>query len=130
MFMLVAAGMLAAELATPAPAPASRSEVPVIAENWSLPAAPDKNVIAAAVRDTIADEKKREADYEAAHRYDSYTVFRTRPDQFEKFEVMFADAKVPGCLRPDGLKRQNTLIFGGILALPFIAVAKLRGKCN
>jgi hypothetical protein len=128
MLMLVVASALAA--APAAPAQPARAELPVVADNWSAPAAPDRQVIAAAVRDTIAEEKKLEAAYEAAHRYDSYTVFRTRPDQYETFEVMFADAKVPGCLRPDGLKRQNTLIFSGLLALPFVAVAKLRGKCN
>ncbi|OGA15621.1 MAG: hypothetical protein A3H32_10425 [Betaproteobacteria bacterium RIFCSPLOWO2_02_FULL_63_19] len=128
MLMFVAASMLAAQLAGPASSP--RADVPVVSENWSAPAAPARKVIAAAVRETIAEERKQEAAEEAAHRYDTYTTFRTRPDQYEKFDLMFADAKVPGCLRPDGLKRQSTLIFGGLLALPFIAVAKLRGKCN
>lgn len=132
MLKLVAASMLAAELAAPAapPAQAPRADVPVVSENWSAPPAPARKVIVAAVRETIAEEKRQETAEEAAHRYDTYTTFRTRPDQYEKFDVMFADARVPGCLRPDGLKRQSTLIFGGILALPFIAVAKIRGKCN
>jgi hypothetical protein len=45
-----------------------------------------------------------------------------------------ADARVPGCLGPDGLKHQPTNIgpvaVGGVLALPFLAVAALRGRCN
>jgi len=40
---------------------------------------------------------------------------------------------VPECLREDGLKRQppRILFFGfqGMLAFPFVALAKIRGKC-
>ena len=42
----------------------------------------------------------------------------------------FIEAKVPDCLHSEGLKRQTTLIFTGYLALPFIPIAALRGKCN
>ncbi|MBA5688327.1 hypothetical protein [Rugamonas apoptosis] len=42
----------------------------------------------------------------------------------------FNEARIPDCLHSDGLKFQPTLIFAGLLALPFVAVAKLRGKCN
>lgn len=41
----------------------------------------------------------------------------------------FIEAKVPDCLHSEGLKRQPTYFMSGFLALPFIAVAKLRGKC-
>jgi hypothetical protein len=41
----------------------------------------------------------------------------------------FIEAKVPDCLHSEGLKRQPTFIFNGFLALPFIPIAKLRGKC-
>jgi hypothetical protein len=41
----------------------------------------------------------------------------------------FIEAKVPDCLHSEGLKRQPTFIFTGYLALPFIPIAKLRGKC-
>lgn len=41
----------------------------------------------------------------------------------------FIEAKVPDCLHSEGLKRQPTFFLAGYLALPFIAVAKLRGKC-
>ena len=56
----------------------------------------------------------------------------SQPDteKYEKFAEEFHEAKVPGCLRRDGLKRQSTLIFTKLLKLPFIAVAALRGKCN
>ncbi|HJV01300.1 MAG TPA: hypothetical protein VJ752_12170 [Burkholderiaceae bacterium] len=42
----------------------------------------------------------------------------------------FDQARIPSCLHPDGLKFQPTFIFVGLLALPFVAVAKLRGKCD
>jgi len=41
----------------------------------------------------------------------------------------FNEAKVPDCLHSEGLKRQPTFLLGGYLALPFIPIAKLRGKC-
>lgn len=41
----------------------------------------------------------------------------------------FNEAKVPDCLHSEGLKRQSTFLLGGYLALPFIPIAKLRGKC-
>ncbi|PHV17701.1 hypothetical protein CSQ90_05060 [Janthinobacterium sp. BJB303] len=54
--------------------------------------------------------------------------------KYEQFAAAFAEAKVPDCLHPDGLKRQPTSIgpigVGGVYALPFVAIAKLRGKCN
>ncbi|MYM74402.1 hypothetical protein GTP56_19705 [Duganella sp. FT134W] len=42
----------------------------------------------------------------------------------------FNEAKVPDCLHSEGLKRQPTFFLSGYLALPFIAVAALRGVCN
>jgi hypothetical protein len=50
-----------------------------------------------------------------------------------KADVMtaaFIEAKVPDCLHSDGLKRQPTFFLAGYLALPFIPIAALRGKCN
>lgn len=49
---------------------------------------------------------------------------------YEEFGREFSEAKVPDCLHPDGLKRQPTFFLGGLLALPFVAVAKIRGKCR
>lgn len=49
---------------------------------------------------------------------------------YEEFGREFHEAKVPDCLHPDGLKRQPTFFLGGLLALPFVAVAKIRGKCR
>jgi hypothetical protein len=56
------------------------------------------------------------------------------PDQYKQFANDFAYAKVPYCLGNDGLKFQPPKIgpigFGGLLALPFVVVAKVRGKCK
>lgn len=114
--------------AQPAAAPAQGA--PVVSPNWSIQADSSSPIVAQAVKETIDEIKKQEDEEASASRYDTYNVYRHRPNGQHKFEVMFAESKVPGCLRPDGLKRQSTLIFGGLLALPFVAVAALRGKCN
>lgn len=49
---------------------------------------------------------------------------------YDKFSKDFAGARLPNCLHADGLKYQPTFFLGGVLALPFIAVAKLRGVCR
>jgi hypothetical protein len=51
-------------------------------------------------------------------------------EKYENFSREFSEAKVPGCLRPDGLKFQPTFIFSGLLAAPFVLVAAVRGKCH
>jgi hypothetical protein len=88
-------------------------------------ARPDEEAIRKAIRETL-DEKPdnprlHEADTLRANRYD---IFARRVDE----------ATVPDCLHADGLKRQPTGIgpiqFSGLLALPFVAVAKVRGKCQ
>jgi hypothetical protein len=88
-------------------------------------ARPDMEAIRKAVRETL-DEKPgnprlHEADTLRANRYD---IFARQVDE----------ATVPDCLHADGLKRQPTGIgpfrLGGLLALPFVAVAKVRGKCQ
>jgi hypothetical protein len=49
------------------------------------------------------------------------------------FAAAFTEAKVPDCLRPDGLRLQppkiGFLVLTEVLALPFRVVAKIRGKC-
>ncbi len=47
----------------------------------------------------------------------------------QKFRAALDEAGVPDCLHSEGLKRQPTFLLSGLLALPFIAVAKIRGKC-
>lgn len=57
--------------------------------------------------------------------------FRVLP--IERFAKKFTEAKVPDCLHGDALKRQPPVIlfvkFEGLYAVPFVVLAKLRGKC-
>jgi hypothetical protein len=53
-----------------------------------------------------------------------------RVDRNEKLSATFDAARRPGCLQPGGLKHQWTGPFAGILALPFVVVAAVRGKCG
>ncbi|WP_075792588.1 hypothetical protein [Massilia putida] len=81
----------------------------------------DEDAIRKAVRDTLAEKpdnpRLHEADTLRANRYDI-------------FARQVEDATVPDCLHADGLKRQPTFFLTGLLALPFVAVAKVRGKCQ
>jgi hypothetical protein len=81
----------------------------------------DDEVIRKAVRETLAERpdnpRLHEADTLRANRYDI-------------FVRQVEDATVPDCLHADGLKRQPTFFLTGLLALPFVAVAKIRGKCQ
>lgn len=104
----------------------------VIADNWAAPPRNDEQLIKRAVRESIQEEKAIAiAESKAAAIPVRYTASsEPKIGKYERFAIEFDDAKVPGCLGPDGLKRQPTFIFGGLLALPFLAVAAIRGKCN
>jgi hypothetical protein len=56
------------------------------------------------------------------------------PEKYKQFAKDFAYAKLPYCLGGDGLKFQppqiGPITFGGLLALPFVVAAKVRGKCK
>lgn len=116
-----AASILALQLATAPPA-----DIP---EDWAAPPPPSRKEINDAVRDIIAEEKAKEAEVPRRHEADTL-----RGDKYDTFAADFDAAAVPGCLRPDGLKRQPPRIgflgLGGLLGLPFILLAKARGKCN
>jgi len=87
-------------------------------------------MISAAVRETLAEEKRAQAE-SGQPAMQQVTI---RADKYEQFVAAFSEAKVPDCLHPDGLKRQPTNLgpigVVGVYALPFVAIAKLRGKCN
>ncbi|MGK5028709.1 hypothetical protein [Janthinobacterium sp. MDT1-19] len=90
-----------------------------------------QSMIRDAVRAVLAEEAQvRDAQPQAAMQ--QVTIRADR--KYEQFSAVFAEAKVPDCLHADGLKRQPTgigpLAIGGVYALPFVAIAKLRGKCN
>lgn len=118
---------------TPAPpAQGAQPDATVIAENWAAPAPADKSLVRRAIKQSFEDEKAiaiAESKAKAIPR--RYTASSHQEiEKYEKFSQDFAEAKVPGCLKPDGLKRQPTFFLGGLLAVPFIAVAAIRGKCN
>lgn len=124
--MHIAASILAMQLAV---VPAGVAAAPAIAEDWTAPPPPGRKDINKAVRELIAEEKAKEAEVPRRHEIDTI-----RGGKYDSFSASFDEAAVPGCLRPDGLKRQPPRIgifaFGGLLGLPFILVAKARGKCN
>lgn len=127
----VAVLLMSAHAAFAAPAP---EETAVVPPDWASVQAPlpDKAQIRAAVTASIEEEKALAlAQSKAAAIPKRYTASsQAEQEKYEKFAQSFDAAKVPGCLKSDGLKRQPTFIFGGLLALPFIAVAAIRGKCN
>ena len=116
---------------SPVPAAGAAQEI-VIPANWATAPPPEKAVIQRAIKETFEEEKgMAEAQSKAAAIPQRYTM-SSQPvqEKYEKFAEGFAEAKVPGCLSSNGLKRQPTYIFSGLLALPFVAVAAIRGKCN
>jgi hypothetical protein len=57
-------------------------------------------------------------------------VVSLNPVKQDVMTAAFNEAKVPDCLHSEGLKRQPTFFLTGLLALPFIPIAFLRGVCN
>lgn len=84
-------------------------------------ALPSADAIRAAIRDTIAERPENPRLHEAD---------TLRSTQYELFSRHADEGTVPDCLHADGLKRQPTFFLSGMLALPFIAVAKIRGVCK
>lgn len=124
--LCLAVAARAEQPATPSPTvveseltPAANAPVPAAAT--SLRARIDEAAIRKAVKATL------EETWENPRRHEADTISGTA---YEEFGREFSEAKVPDCLHPDGLKRQPTFFLGGLLALPFVAVAKIRGKCR
>ncbi len=109
--------MLGIHLAASAAAPAPVAPL--------LPRLTDE-AIRQAVREVLDETPK-----ESALPYDTSTL---RGSKYENFSRQFSEARVPDCLHSDGLKRQPTgigpIAVSGLLASPFVLVAKMRGKCN
>ena len=113
------AGSCAAQPAGNGAAPPASAPAPAPAPGRS--ALPDRAVIDAVVREIAAERPANPRLHEA-------DTLRATP--YDKFTRQVDDATVPDCLHADGLKRQPTFFLGGLLALPFVAVAKIRGKCQ
>jgi hypothetical protein len=108
--------------AAPAPAPpASAPQAAAPAPALPLRARLDKDAIRAAIDATPAGK----APVPGPEQADTLSA-----SPYAHFSKQFTDARVPDCLHPDGLKRQPTFFLGGLLAVPFVAVAKLRGVCR
>jgi bacterioferritin-associated ferredoxin len=90
----------------------------------SLRARLSDQAIRQAVREALAETKENPRRHEA----DVLSA-----DPYQRFSNEFHEAKVPYCMHPDGLKRQPTNIgpinFVGLYAVPFVLLAKVRGKC-
>jgi hypothetical protein len=110
------AGTLAA--AEPAPSP------PTTPATGELRSRLSDKVIRQAIRETLAETKENPRRHEA----DVLSA-----DKYQAFSEQFNEAKIPDCLHGDALKYQPPQIgpigLGGVLALPFLALAKIRGKC-
>lgn len=105
----------------------AQTPAPAVSPEWAAESAAPRvsdQTIKQAVRETIAEEGA------AAPRDAGAAGEAFRSERVDKFSRQFEQARVPGCLRPDGLKHQPTGIFAGLLALPFVAVAAIRGKCR
>jgi hypothetical protein len=81
----------------------------------------DKDTIRAAIEAVPAEK-------DAGPRRNEADALSAMP--YEHFSKDFAGARLPDCLHSEGLKHQPTFFLSGVLALPFIAVAKLRGVCR
>lgn len=115
---IVLAGLLTAAAYAIAQEPLPDRPAPAPVKPTALPS---EDAIRAAVRETLAEKP----DNPRLHEADTY-----RANHYDIFARKVEDATVPDCLHEDGLKRQPTFFLGGLLALPFIAVAKVRGKCQ
>ena len=118
----------------------------VINEDWAAPrpVPPPKPAPAApAVEPT--DERIKEAvaatiaatpdkDSVAANQQEALRAPMLSAEQYKTFEKEFAYAQVPYCLGKSALKFQppriGPIVFGGLLGIPFLLVAAVRGKCK
>jgi hypothetical protein len=80
--------------------------------------------ISQAVRETLAESKENPRRHEA----DILSA-----DQYQRFAAAVHEAKVPDCLHEDALKHQPARVgpisFSYLYAVPFVILAKVRGKC-
>lgn len=112
---------VAASLVVALTANAAWAQAPVQAPSAPLRAQLTSEVIKKAVTQTLADDKKES-------KLGQETALGA--ERYENFGRDFSEAKVPDCLHPDGLKRQPTFFLAGLLAVPFVLVAAVRGKCH
>jgi hypothetical protein len=104
------------------------------AQNQPLPAVPALPAQPASLRARLTDDVIKQAVQQtlAGEKNDTKREQGTvlGAERYDNFSRKFSEAKLPDCLHSDGLKNQPTFFLGGILALPFIAVAAVRGVCR
>ncbi|WP_296945226.1 hypothetical protein [uncultured Massilia sp.] len=85
------------------------------------------DAIRTAVRETLADSP-------APAPAGKESALRGETARYGAFARQVGEARTPSCWTPDGLKHQPPRIgpvaLGGVLALPFLGAAILRGKCT
>ncbi len=100
-----------------------------------LPCRGDPAVSLARFDDPAVRQAVREAAAETTTtRAQPAADFAAGDQQARRIDLAFKEAEVPDCLHSEGLKRQPPVILflpvSGVLALPFVGIAKLRGKCK
>jgi len=100
-----------------------------------LPCLAKPSVSLARFDDPAVKQAVQEAAAEAAVSSTRPTAdFAAGDQQARRIDLAFKEAEVPDCLHSEGLKRQPPVILfipvSGYLALPFVGIAKLRGKCK
>ncbi len=127
--------LIACEPPEPAVPPAPEPAVDIASDaagSGAVTAAMTDQAIQDAIRKVLDEDKERigilpldpQADFRGSGPY-------------AKFAKDFAYARIPSCIgagHSNALKFQEPrigpIVFGGLLALPFLAVAAVRGKCN
>ena len=113
----------AAALLGPCWAASGAEPVPARAVGPAL-ARPSDEAIQRAVREVLDEHP------ENPRRHEADTI---RGNRYQEFAEQFSEAKVPDCLHSDALKRQppriGPIAFKGLYAVPFVVLAKVRGKC-
>jgi hypothetical protein len=119
LFVLLA-GQARADAPVHAPAPPAPTAPPAPATAAEIRAAARPPALEEALRAALAETAESPPDKPAA-------IFGG--DARTAFERQFGEARVPHCLHSEGLKRQPTFFLSGYIALPFVLVARARGKC-
>lgn len=121
--------MISEDWAAPRPAPP-----PALASR--TPAAPAAELTDKRIREAVAATIAAAPDKEdaPANRQEGLRAPTLSAEEYKKFAEGFSNAKVPYCLAADGLRLQPPRIgvigLSGLLALPFVLVAAVRGKCK
>ena len=120
--LLISLADLAPALAFALPEPPAQQPAAAqpVAASTPLRARLTRDLIGQAVRDTLDEQAVPVASQGRALGADPYREFARKIEE----------ATVPHCLHPDGLKRQPTYLLTGLLALSYVPIAKLRGKCK